>query len=196
MNQPISMEAIKQLFTEARTHHHWLSTPVADETLRHLYDLTKWGPTSVNAGPMRILFLVSKESKEKLVPTLMGSKVDQVRSSPVTAIVAQDMEFYQHLPKLFPHFDAKALFVGNQAATDNTAMRNSSLQGGYFMMAARALGLDVGPMSGFDNAKVDEIFFKGTPLKSNFLCNLGYGDASKLYPRDARLTFEEACKIL
>ncbi len=196
MNQPLSHDALKQLFIDARSHHHWQDKSISEDTLRQLYDLTKWGPTSMNISPLRILFLTSKEAKEKLVPTLMGSNVDQVRSSPVTAILAQDMEFFHHLPKLFPHFDAKSFFVGNQELTDISAIRNSSLQGGYFMIAARALGLDVGPMSGFDNAKVDEVFFKGTSLKSNFLCNIGYGDATKLFPRDVRLSFDEACKIL
>lgn len=196
MNQALPKESIQQLFTEARTHHHWQNKPLSDEVLKSLYELTKWGPTSVNAGPMRILFLKSPESKEKLFPALMGSNVEQVKTASVTAIVAYDEKFYDHLPKLFPAFDARPLFVGNKQAIDVTALRNSSLQGGYFMLAARALGLDVGPMSGFDNGKVDEIFFKGTSWRSNFLCNIGYGDAEKLYPRGPRLSFEEACKIV
>ena len=195
MNKSISKEAIQQIFTDARTHHHWKNTPVSQDLLKELYDLTKWGPTSVNAGPLRVLFVMSPEGKEKLVPCLMGSNVDQVRAAPVTAIIAQDQKFFDHLPKLFPAFDAKPMFSSNVELSESTAFRNSSLQGAYLMLAARSLGLDIGPMSGFDNAKVDEAFFKGTSWKSNFLCNLGYGDAEKLYPRGPRLSFEEACKF-
>ncbi len=196
MNQAISQEAIKQLFTEARSHHAWLDQPVADETLRSIYDLTKWGPTSVNAGPLRIVFVKSAEQKEKLIPSLAGSNVEQVKAAPVTAIISHDEKFYDQLPQLFPAFDARALFASNPDLSQSTLFRNSSLQGGYFMLAARAIGLDVGPMSGFDNAKVDEAFFKGTNWKSNFLCNLGYGDITKLYPRGPRLEFDETCKIV
>jgi 3-hydroxypropanoate dehydrogenase len=145
---------------------------------------------------MRILFIKSAAEKEKLFPALMGSNVDQVKTAPVTAVVAMDYEFYNYLPELFPAFDARPMFTSNPVATESTAFRNSSLQGAYFMMAVRALGLDVGPMSGFDNAKVDEIFFKGTSWKSNFLCNIGHGDHSKLHPRGKRLSFEQACKII
>jgi len=188
--------ALAQLFTDARSHHAWLPQPVSDDLLRSLYDLTKWGPTSVNASPMRILFVKSNEEKEKLYPALGGSNVEQVKAAPVTAIVAFDEKFYDHLPKLFPAFDAKSMFAGNKPLSESTAFRNSSLQGAYLMLAARALGLDVGPMSGFDNAKVDEAFFAGTSWKSNFISNIGYGDAAKLYPRGPRLTFEEVCKIV
>ncbi|MGE3262954.1 MAG: malonic semialdehyde reductase [Bacteriovoracia bacterium] len=194
--KPIEKTALAQLFTEARTHHAWLPQDVSDELLRSLYDLTKWGPTSVNAAPMRILFVKSKAEKERLYPALGGSNVEQVKGAPVTAIVAYDEKFYDQLPKLFPAFDAKSMFVGNKSLSESTAFRNSSLQGAYLMLAARALGLDVGPMSGFDNAKVDETFFAGTSWKSNFICNIGYGDAAKLYPRGPRLEFEEVCRIV
>jgi 3-hydroxypropanoate dehydrogenase len=196
MKQPLSPQALQQLFTEARTHHFWQNKDVSDDLLRELYGLTKWGPTAVNASPMRILFVKSKEQKEKLLPALSGSNVEQVKSAPVTAIVAFDERFYDLLPKLFPAFDAKAMFVSNKAVSEITAFRNAGLQGGYLMIAARALGLDVGPMSGFDNAKVDEAFFSGTSWRSNFLCNLGYGEDGKLYPRGPRLEFDEACKIV
>jgi 3-hydroxypropanoate dehydrogenase len=196
MNQAISKESIEQLFTEARTHHAWLNKPVSNELLRSVYELTKWGPTSVNSSPIRIFFVKSESEKEKLYPALGGSNVEQVKAAPVTAILAYDEKFYDQLTKLFPAFDAKPMFSSNSALSESTGFRNSSLQGAYLMLAARALGLDVGPMSGFDNAKVDESFFKGTAWKSNFLCNLGYGDSSKLHPRGPRLEFEEACKIV
>lgn len=195
MGTPIAKESIDRLFTEARTHHAWLDQPVPDELLRAIYDLAKWGPTSVNASPVRILFVKSKTAKEKLLPALSGSNPEQVRAAPVTAIIAYDEKFYDELPALFPAFDARSLFVSNPSLSQQTAFRNSSLQGAYFMLAARALGLDVGPMSGFDNAKVDEAFFTGTSWKSNFLCNVGYGDASGLYPRGPRLDFETAARI-
>lgn len=196
MNPSISESAIKQIFTEARTHHHWLDKPVSDELLHKLYDLTKWGPTSVNSGPMRVVFVKSGDQKTKLIPSLMGSNIEQVRTAPVTAIIAYDQKFYDHLPTLFPVMDVRPMFQGNAALSEATTLRNSSLQGGYLMLAARALGLDVGPMSGFDNEKVDLAFFQGTSWKSNFLCNLGYGDPSKLYPRGPRLDFETACKVI
>ena len=196
MSQSLSPEIMKQLFTEARTHHHWQAKPVSDDTLHAIYDLAKWAPTSMNSGPMRITFIKSAAEKEKLLPALMGSNIEQVKAAPVTAIISIDTEFFNHMPRLFPAFDAKTMLQSNQAMAEITAMRNSSMQGGYFIMACRALGLDVGPMSGFDNAKVDEIFYKGTTWKSNFLCNIGYGVAEKLYPRGARLDFAEACKII
>lgn len=188
-------QALDQLFTEARTHHAWQPKPVADGVLRNLYDLAKWGPTSANSQPMRLVFAKSKEGKEKLIPALMGSNVEQVKAAPVTVIVAHDERFYDHLPVLFPAFDARPMFASNEALSRESALRNGSLQGAYLMLAARSLGLDVGPMSGFDNAKVDAAFFKGSSWKSNFLCNIGYGDASKLYPRGPRLSFEQAARI-
>lgn len=185
-------QALDQLFTEARTHNAWQDKPLEDELLRRLYDLTKWGPTSVNSQPMRLVFVKSPEAKEKLLPALQGGNVEKVRTAPATVIVAHDERFYDHLPELFP---AKALFENDASASHESAFRNGSLQGGYLMLAARALGLDVGPMSGFDNAKVDEAFFKGTTWKSNFLCNIGYGDIAKVWPRGPRLSFERACRI-
>ncbi|MDX1975248.1 MAG: malonic semialdehyde reductase [Rickettsiales bacterium] len=184
------------LFRNARTHSDWLDKPVDDALLKQAYDLAKMGPTSANCQPMRIVFVKSKEAKEKLKPALAAGNVDKTMKAPVTAIIAQDMAFYEQLPKLFPHTDARSWFVGNQALIESTAFRNASLQGGYFMLAARAVGLDCGPMSGFDNAKLDAAFFAGTTIKSNFLCNLGYGDASKLHPRSPRPDFSDFCKIV
>jgi 3-hydroxypropanoate dehydrogenase len=195
MNTAISPESIQQLFTTARTHHVWQNKPVADELLREVYDLAKWGPTSCNCLPMRIVFVKSKAAKEKLFPALMGGNIEHVRSAPVTAIIAYDQKFYDELPTLFPAFDARSMFASNPALSEQTAFRNSSLQGAYFILAARALGLDTGPMSGFDNAKVDQAFFEKSSWKSNFLCNLGYGDPAKLHPRGPRLSFEQTCVI-
>jgi 3-hydroxypropanoate dehydrogenase len=195
MNTPISISSIAQLFTDARTHHAWQEREVADGLLREIYDLTKWGPTSANSSPMRIVFVKSEAAKEKLIPALMGSNVDQVGSAPVTAIIAYDEDFFDRLPTLFPAFDMRPMFAENASFSEQTAFRNSSLQGAYFIIAARALGLDVGPMSGFDNAKVDQAFFENSSWKSNFLCNIGYGDAEKLHPRGPRLSFDEACVI-
>jgi 3-hydroxypropanoate dehydrogenase len=194
MHTALATADLKQLFTEARTHHAWLDKPVSDTLLKEVYDLAKWGPTSVNSTPMRILFIKSPAAKEKLLPALHGGNVDQVKAAPVTAVIAYDEKFYEDLPTLFPAFDAKSMFVGNEALIKETELRNGSLQGAYFMLAARALGLDVGPMSGFNNAAVDQTFFQGTSWKSNFLCNIGYGDNTKLYPRGPRHTFEQACK--
>jgi 3-hydroxypropanoate dehydrogenase len=195
MNTPISITSIQQLFTDARTHHAWQDRDVADGLLREVYDLAKWGPTSANSLPMRIVFVKSKSAKEKLIPALAGGNVEQVRAAPVTAIVAYDQKFYDQLPTLFPAFDARSLFASNPSMSEQTAFRNSSLQGAYFILAARALGLDAGPMSGFDNAKVDQAFFENSSWKSNFLCNIGYGDAEKLHPRGPRLGFDQACIV-
>src|SRR5579862_1706651 len=195
MNTPISISSIQQLFTEARTHHAWQDKDVADGLLQEIYDLAKWGPTSANSSPMRIVFVKSKSAKEKLIPALMGGNVDPVRAAPVTAIIAYDQKFHDQLPTLFPAFDMRPMFASNPALSEQTAFRNSSLQGAYFILAARALGLDTGPMSGFDNAKVDQAFFEKSSWKSNFLCNIGYGDAAKLHPRGPRLSFDEACVI-
>jgi 3-hydroxypropanoate dehydrogenase len=195
MSTPISIMSIQQLFTAARTHHAWQDKPVADGLLREIYDLTKWGPTSANCSPIRIIFVKSKSGKEKLLPAVTGSNVEQVQAAPVTALLAYDQKFYDHLPTLFPAFDARSYFVSNAPLSEQTAFRNGSLQGAYFILAARALGLDAGPMSGFDNAKVDEVFFENSSWKSNFLCNIGYGDAAKLQPRGPRLGFDQACLI-
>ena len=188
--------SLDQLFREARTHNGWLNRPVSDEQLRRIYDLMKWGPTSANSSPARIVFLRSRDAKQRLAPALAPGNVEQTHQAPVTAIVAQDLEFYEQLPKLFPHADARSWFLGNQSLIESTAFRNSSLQGAYLMLAARALGLDVGPMSGFDNEKVDREFFPDGRVKSNFLVNIGYGDRSNLPPRSSRLAFEEATQLL
>jgi 3-hydroxypropanoate dehydrogenase len=184
------------LFREARTHTAWLSKPVSDEQLHAIYDLFKWGPTSANTSPARILFLTSDEAKARLLPTLAPNNVEKSKTAPVVAIIAYDVEFYEKLPQLYPAVDARAWFVGKPDVIEATAVRNSSLQGAYFIVAARALGLDCGPMSGFDAAKLDAEFFPDGKWKSNFVCNLGYGDSEKLYPRNPRLAFDEACKIL
>jgi 3-hydroxypropanoate dehydrogenase len=197
MSHPLNQEALDLLFRQARTHSAWLDQPVTDETLRDLYNLMKFGPTSMNCSPARVLFLRTREAKERLRPFLMQSNVDKTMVAPVTAIVAYDTKFYDRLPQLFPHYPGgREIFANNPDLAQITAVRNGTLQGGYFIMAARAVGLDCGPMSGFDNAKVDAEFFAGEALKSNFLCNLGYGDASKLFPRNPRLEFEEACRVL
>jgi 3-hydroxypropanoate dehydrogenase len=195
MNTAISITSIQQLFTAARTHHAWQDRDIADGLLHEIYDLAKWGPTSANSLPMRIVFIKSNSAKEKLMPALAGSNVEQVRAAPVTAIVAYDQKFYDQLPTLFPAFDARSLFASNSSLSEQTAFRNSSLQGAYLILAARALGLDAGPMSGFDNAKVDQAFFENSSWKSNFLCNIGYGDSAKLHPRGPRLGFDQACII-
>jgi 3-hydroxypropanoate dehydrogenase len=193
----ISNECLDQLFTEARTHSVWLAKPVNDELLRSIYDLMKWGPTSANTTPARIVFLKSPEAKAKLIPCLAPPNVEKTKAAPVTAIIGWEERFYEITPKLFPQAPQyKDMFAKNKMLAETTAFRNGSLQGGYFIFAARALGLDCGPMSGFDNAKVDEAFFKGTSWRSNFLCNLGYGDKTKLYPRNPRLNFDETCKII
>src|SRR5207244_134894 len=190
-------DGLDLLYRNARTHNVWRDEPVPDDLLRRVYDLAKMGPTSANMCPMRITFVKSREAKEKLKPALDAGNADKTMKAPVTAIIAMDVHFYEMLPKLFPHVDAKAWFKDlPENVLEYIALRNGSLQGAYFMLAARALGLDCGPMSGFNNAKVDAAFFAGTTIKSNFLCNLGYGDTSKLHPRSPRLTFEEACKVV
>ncbi len=193
---PIPDKALDQLFRQARTHNAWLSKPVPPEILREVYELAKWGPTSANSTPARFVFLESEAAKARLVPALAPPNVEKTKAAPVTVIVAWDTEFYEKLPKLFPHADMRSHFVGNQALIEETAFRNSSLQGGYLILAARALGLDCGPMSGFDKANVNAEFFPEGKWKANFLCNLGYGDPSKLFPRSPRLDFDEACRVL
>jgi 3-hydroxypropanoate dehydrogenase len=190
-------ESLDLIFRKARTHSVWLDKPVDDALLAQIYDLAKMGPTSANMCPMRIVFVKSKAAKEKLKPVLDAGNVDKTMTAPVTAIIGMDIRFYEKLPKLFPHADAKAWFKDlPENVLETIALRNSSLQGAYFMLAARSLGLDCGPMSGFDNAKLDAAFFAGTPVKSNFLCNLGHGDSTKLYPRSPRLDFAEACRVV
>jgi 3-hydroxypropanoate dehydrogenase len=205
MTPPIDNDALDVLFRKARTHNAWLDKPVSDDLLRELYELMKYGPTSANSNPARIVFLRTKEAKERLRPALSPTNVDKTMKAPVTAIVAYDLKFFEQIPNLFPNNPAMRVnFADNQKLAEITAFRNGTLQGGYFILAARSLGLDCGPMSGFDNAKVDEEFFfasAGNPaafddVKSNFLCNLGYGDASKLFPRNPRLAFEDACRLI
>lgn len=188
-------KALNALFLEARTHNGWLDRPVSDDMLRRVWDLARWAPTSANSMPARIVFVRSAAAKEKLKPALSPGNLDKTMAAPATAIIGYDTEFYELLPRLYPQADMKKNFVGNPAAAETAAFRNGSLQGAYFILAARALGLDCGPMSGFDNAKVDAAFFPGGRIKSNFLCNVGYGDAAKLRPRNPRLSFDEACRI-
>lgn len=197
MPNPVDSGALDVLFRNGRTYSAFLDKPVSDDTLREAYDLMKFGPTSMNCSPARVLFLRSKEAKERLKPALSPTNVDKTMVAPVTAIIGYDLKFYDRLGQLFPHFaGAREVFSNNAQLADISAFRNGTLQGGYFIMAARAVGLDCGPMSGFDNAKVDAEFFAGESVRSNFLCNLGYGDASKLFPRNPRLAFDEACKLL
>ncbi|MBI2382276.1 MAG: malonic semialdehyde reductase [Gammaproteobacteria bacterium] len=196
MTHRIDDRALDTLFREARTHNGFQDKPVTDEILKELFDLLKMGPTSANCSPARFVFVKSPEAKERLRPALSAGNLDKTIAAPVTVIVAHDMEFYEKLPFLFPHTDARSWFAGKPAAIESTAMRNGTLQGAYLILAARSLGLDCGPMSGFSNAKVDEAFFAGTSIKSNFLVNLGYGDASKLFARSPRFAFEDACQIL
>lgn len=185
----------EQLFDNARTQNGFTAEPVAERMLRQLYDMMKWAPTSANCSPARIVFVASSAARERLLDCMSPGNVDKTRSAPVTAIIGMDTAFYDKLPFLFPHADARAWFVGKKEFADATAFRNSSLQGGYFILAARALGLDCGPMSGFDTGKVDAAFWSGTEITTNFICNLGHGDASKLFSRSPRLAFEEACRI-
>ena len=187
---------LDQLFRNARSHNGWLPKEVPDSLLHDLHDVLKWGPTSANCWPLRVVFVKSDAAKQKLLPCVLEGNLDKVKAAPVTAIIGMDMAFYDMLPKLFPHADARSWFVGNQELVNATAMRNSSLQGAYLMLAARALGLDCGPMSGFDNNKVDVEFFPGTMVRSNFICALGYGDPAKLHPRSPRPEFDEVHRIV
>lgn len=193
----LDAQALDLIFRNARTYSAFRPEPVSDETLRQIWDLMKFGPTSMNCSPARILFLRTPEAKQRLKPALAAGNLDKTMVAPVTAIVGYDLEFYEHLGRLFPNSaGAREIFANNAALAQITAFRNGTLQGGYFILAARSVGLDCGPMSGFDNAKVDAEFFPEGAVKSNFLCNLGYGDPSKLYPRNPRFDFEEACKVL
>ncbi|HEY9718859.1 MAG TPA: malonic semialdehyde reductase [Trichormus sp.] len=192
----ISSEALKQLFSDGRSFSAWLPKPVSEETLRQLYDLVKMGPTSANGCPARFVFLTTQHSKKRIEPALMQKNVEKTLKAPVTVIVAWDTEFYEQFSKLTPGHDWKSFFAGNQPLIDATVFRNSSLQGAYMIIAARALGLDCGPMSGFDNAKVNAEFFPDGKWQSNFLCNIGYGDRTSLTPRNPRLEFADACIIL
>lgn len=193
---PIDDAGLDLLSREARTVNGWLDRPVADETLTALYDLMKWAPTSANCSPARIVFVKSREAKERLKPALMGSNADKTMAAPVCAILGFDERFFVHLPRLFPAYDMGKNFRNNPEAAHTAAFRNATLQGGYFILAARAMGLDCGPMSGFKSAMVDDTFFAGTAIRSNFLCNLGYGDPATVHPRGPRLAFAEACSII
>ena len=194
--QPLDDNALDLLFRDARTFNGWQDRDVPDALLHRLFDLMKMAPTSANMSPARIVFVKSAEAKERLRPTLSPGNVDKTLAAPVCAIIGHDLEFWRHLSKLFPHRDMTGAFKDNPAAAETAAFRNATLQGGYFIMAARAIGLDCGPMSGFDNAKVDAAFFAGTAVKSNFLCNLGYGDPTTVFQRSPRFDFAEACAIL
>ena len=196
MSHAIDAAALGQLFLDARTHNKWQSKEVPDGLLEKVFDLMNMGPTSANCSPLRIVFVRSPEAKARLKPHLQEGNVEKTMAAPVTAIFAHDLQFYEYLPRLFPHTDAKAWFVGKKEFSDENAFRNGTLQGGYFILAARALGLDCGPMSGFNNAGVDAEFFAGTATKSNFLCSLGYGDPAGLFPRSPRFSFAEIAKIL
>jgi 3-hydroxypropanoate dehydrogenase len=191
----IDAHALNVLFNKARTHNGWLDKPVDEALLKQAFDLAELGPTSANCSPMRVVFVTSKAAKERLRPALAAGNLEKTMAAPTTAILANDLKFYDHLPKLFPHADARSWFTGSEQLAAITAMRNGTLQAAYLILALRAVGLDCGPMSGFDNAKVDAEFFPDGQFKSNFLCNIGYGDPSKLHPRGPRFAFGEVCKI-
>lgn len=192
----INDEALDVVFRSARTYNAFEDRAVSATLIQAVYDLMKWGPTSANCSPARFVFVTSKQGKERLRPHLGPGNLAKTMSAPCCVVIGHDLEFYEKLPALFPHTDAKSWFVGNEALIETTAFRNGTLQGAYFMIAARALGLDCGPMSGFDNAGVDREFFAGTKVRSNFLCNLGYGTSENLFPRSPRLSFAEACEMV
>ncbi len=192
----INDQARNILFHEARTQNAWQDSAVSIEDLRAIWDLVKMAPTSANCSPARIVFVTTPEAKERLKPALMEGNVAKTIAAPVTAIIGFDLDFYEHLPKLFPHTDARAWFVGNEPLIEETAFRNGTLQGAYFIMAARSLGFDCGPMSGFDNNQVDQEFFAGTNVKSNFLCSIGLGDPAGLFPRSPRFDFDDVCQVV
>jgi 3-hydroxypropanoate dehydrogenase len=183
--------ALDQLFREARTHNVFLDKPVPEALLKHAVELAEWGPTSANTLPMRIVFVRSKDAKEKLKPALMGANADKTMAAPVTAIVGYDIKFFEHAPRLMPHMDIRPWFSGDEAFAEKSAFQNGTMQAAYLILALRAVGLDTGPMTGFNTAAVDEAFFAGTTVKSNILINIGYGDAAKLFPRNPRFAFEE-----
>ncbi len=187
--------SLDQIFREARTYSAWKNEPISTEQLKQIYELTKMGPTSANGCPARFVFITTPEAKARLMPCMAKGNVDKTQAAPVTVIVAHDMEFYEKFPELWPHSDMKSLFAGKPEAIDDYVRRNGSLQGAYFILAARAMGLDCGPMSGFDAKKIDAEFFPDGKWKSNFLINLGHGDASKLHPRGPRMAFDEACRV-
>ncbi len=193
---PLDSLALDRLFRDARTFSDFLEQPVPESLLRELYALLCLGPTSANCQPGRYVFVTTPEGKARLLPAMSGSNRDKTRRAPVTVLIGQDLDFPSLLPQTFPHADARSWFVGQPALIAETALRNSSLQGAYLMLAARALGLDCGPMSGFDAARIDAEFFAGTTVRVNFVCNLGFGDRSRLHPRLPRLSFEQACRFV
>ncbi|KFD18954.1 MULTISPECIES: malonic semialdehyde reductase [Tatumella] len=195
MSTPVDRSALDTLFHQARTHSHWQDKPVTDDILQRLYELTRLGPTSANCSPARFVFVKSDAGKEALKPALSSGNIEKTMAAPVTVIVASDMAFYEKLPGLFPHADARSWFTGSESLARETAFRNSSLQAGYLVVAARSLGLDVGPMSGFDAEKINEVFFHGSDWQVNLLINIGYGDDSKLHGRLPRLDFDDACRF-
>jgi len=196
MTAPLPDEVLDRVFRTTRTFNHFTDRPVSEDTLRALWDLVKWGPTSANQEPLRIIWCVSAEAKARLAACASGTNGPKIEAAPVAAILGQDMAFYEKLPQLFPHTDARSWFVGKPALIEESAFRNSSLQGAYFIVAARLLGLDTGPMSGFDAAKVDAEFFAGTTVRANFITTLGYGDPAGLHARLPRLAFEDVSTIL
>lgn len=196
MSHRLTDDALRQLFFDARTHNAWLQKEVPDGLLRELVETLRWAPTSANCSPARFVFVKSKEAKARLAPLLSEGNRDKTMAAPVTAIIGHDMAFYDHLPRLFPHTDARSWFAGKPAHIETTAFRNGSLQAAYLILAARALGLDCGPMSGFDNAAVDREFFAGTAIRSNILCNLGHGDPAGLKPRSPRFDFADIAEIV
>ncbi|SNS62326.1 MULTISPECIES: malonic semialdehyde reductase [unclassified Azospirillum] len=196
MSHTLDQAGAELLFTQARTHNAWLDKPVDPALLHRIHDLLKWGPTSANCSPLRVLFLTSAEAKEKLRPALSQGNLAKTMTAPVVAVLAYDNQFYDHLPRLFPHTDARSWFTGDPAVAAATAFRNGTLQAGYFILAARAVGLDCGPMSGFDAGQVNASFFPDGRYQVNFLCNLGYGDPAGLHPRSPRFDFADVCQIL
>lgn len=195
-NGRVDPGALSQVFLDARTHNGWLDRPVSDDLLREAFEIAKMGPTSANASPLRIVFVRSQAAKQRLKPALAPGNLDKTMAAPVTAVLGYDLRFYDHLPKLFPHADARSWFVGNDALAADTAYKNGTLQAAYFILALRAVGLDTGPMTGFDPAKVDAEFFAGETIRSNILVNVGYGDPTKLFPRSPRFSFAEVARIL
>ncbi len=196
MSDILDQKALDTLFFEARTHNAWKQKDVPDELLRSIVDVMKWAPTSANSSPARLVFVKSAAAKARLKPYLSPGNDEKTMQAPVCVIIGEDLEFHEKLPFLFPHADARSWFAGNKEKIEATAFRNATLQGAYLMLAARALGLDVGPMSGFDMAGVDKEFFAGTTYRSNFLCNLGYGDPKALFPRSPRFGFDDMAKIV
>ena len=196
ISQSLEQSALSQLFIDARTHNSWQDKPVTDEQIKDLYELLKFAPTSVNCNPARFLFIKSPQAKERLLACVTPGNLEKTSAAPVTAIIGMDLDFYEQLPKLFPHVDAKSWFVGKDAYIESTAFRNSALQGAYLTMAVRALGLDCGAMSGFDADKVNAEFFPDGRVKVNFLLNIGYGNSASLMPRQPRPSFAEVCRIL